>query len=309
MLIFLYRLNVGMDIINEMKKTRSYKKHVKLLNELIQFTSKSKKNEKLILKVADLHLVLAKSIQICSKGMKMEGGGVFSGLIECFGRLCGIKNGKVVDADADADAYTYNPLSQILNDIQENLTSLRNNHIPNATNFALVDSTYNLLKEYAIIFFIRISKNRVEKIDNMELYSTICIEFSEIAEAISRKYYHVDPIDLEIYLEKLEDIPLFTKYLLCLRNSFEIIIAKDQKEYDTHLIAQYTNTFLYYLNKLNGYLKQILRPDDNRDINIILNEYAKKVNYKDVSYLFPKFDSVEAVEPVEPVEAEEIKLE
>ena len=66
-----------MDIINEMKKTRSYKKHVKLLNELIQFTSKSKKNEKLILKVADLHLVLAKSIQICSKGMKMEGG--------CFG--------------------------------------------------------------------------------------------------------------------------------------------------------------------------------------------------------------------------------
>jgi hypothetical protein len=74
-----------MDIINEMKKTRSYKKHVKLLNELIQFTSKSKKNEKLILKVADLHLVLAKSIQICSKGMKMEGGGLFQKLKELFG--------------------------------------------------------------------------------------------------------------------------------------------------------------------------------------------------------------------------------
>lgn len=54
-----------MDIINEMKKTRSYKKHVKLLSELIKFTSKSKKNEQLILKVADLHLILAKSIKIC----------------------------------------------------------------------------------------------------------------------------------------------------------------------------------------------------------------------------------------------------
>ena len=65
MLKILYRLNVAMDIINEMKKTRSYKKHVKLLNELIKFTSKSKKNEKLILKIADLHLILAKSIKIC----------------------------------------------------------------------------------------------------------------------------------------------------------------------------------------------------------------------------------------------------
>jgi hypothetical protein len=75
-----------MDIINEMKKTRSYKKHVKLLNELIQFTSKSKKNEKLILKVADLHLILAKSIKICSKGMKMEGGGFVAMLQELTGR-------------------------------------------------------------------------------------------------------------------------------------------------------------------------------------------------------------------------------
>jgi hypothetical protein len=297
-----------MDIINEMKKTRSYKKHVKLLNELIQFTSKSKKNEKLILKVADLHLVLAKSIQICSKGMKMEGGGVFSGLIECFGRLCGIKNRKIVDA------YTDNPLTQILNEIQENLKSLRENDFDNATNFALVDTTYNLLKEYAIIFFINISKNSVQKIDNMELYSTFCIEFSKIAEGISRKYYGVDPIDLEIYLEDLKNIPLFTKYLLCLRHSFEIIIAKDQ-EYDPNLIAQYTNTFLYYLNKL----KNLIRPDDKRDINIILNEYAKKENYKDVSYLFPKLDSVEKYRPPdeadeadeadEPVEPYKIELE
>lgn len=75
-----------MDIINEMKKTRSYKKHVKLLSELIKFTSKSKKNEQLILKVADLHLILAKSIQICSKGMNMEGGGLHAMIEHLTGR-------------------------------------------------------------------------------------------------------------------------------------------------------------------------------------------------------------------------------
>jgi hypothetical protein len=304
-----------MDIINEMKKTRSYKKHVKLLSELIQFTSKSKKNEKLILKIADLHLVLAKSIKICSKGMKMEGGGVFSGLIKCFGRLCGIRNGTV---------DVYNPLTEILNEIRKNLESLRENHIANATNSALVDTTYNLMKEYAIIFFINISNNRVQEIDNMELYSTFYIEFSEIAERISReyyrniedtdatqyedgKYYEVYPIDLERFLTGLKDIPLFTEYLLCLRHSFEIIIAKDQ-EYDPHLIAQYTNTFLYYLNKLRGYLNTFIRRKnkDKRDINIILTEYAEKANYEDVSVLFPKLDSIEKYRlPDEADEADE----
>ena len=319
MLKILYKLKVGMDIINEMKKTRSYNKHAKLLNELIKFTSKSKKNEKLILKVADLHLVLAKSIKICSKGMKMEGG-VFSGLIQkCFGRLCGIRNG-TVDVG--------NPLTAILNEIQKNLKSLNENDIPIAAKSALVDNTYNLLKDYAIIFFTNIRNNSVQEIDNMELYNTFCIEFSKIAERISReyyntrektgatqyqdgKYYNVYPIDLETDLNFENFYYLIykpcTKYLLCLRHSFEIIIAKD-KEDDPNLIAQYTNTFLFYLNKLNGCLKDKRDKGDKRDINEILKEYA--ANYEEVSHLFPKLDRLKKYKrPDEADEADEIELE
>jgi hypothetical protein len=115
-----------MDIINEMKKTRSYKKHVKLLNELIQFTSKSKKNEKLILKVADLHLVLAKSIQICSKGMKMEGGGLLAALFE-----------KRPPTDHDNNKYTEKELNKLIK-----AHEVKENKIPDITPQQVAEYSY-----------------------------------------------------------------------------------------------------------------------------------------------------------------------
>jgi hypothetical protein len=143
----------------------------------------------------------------------------------------------------------------------------------------------------------------------MKLYSIVYFQFSQIAERISReyykdreetdatqyeygKYYKVYPIELDRFLTDLTNIPLFTKYLLCLRHSFEIINSKDIK-YDPNLVAQYTNTFLFYLDKLNGYLNNTIRPTDKRDINTILKEYAEKANYEDVLSLFPKLDPIE----------------